>query len=39
MMETTRPWFAAALLFVAGVYQLTPLKEAACGRASSPLVF
>jgi predicted metal-binding membrane protein len=37
MMEVTSPVVGATLLFVAGVYQLTPIKEPACGRAGHRL--
>jgi predicted metal-binding membrane protein len=37
MMRTTSPILGGALLIVAGVYQLTPLKEACLARCQSPL--
>jgi predicted metal-binding membrane protein len=39
MMELTSPRAAAALLVVAGLYQLTPLKRACLTRCQSPLGF
>ena len=39
MMEITKPAVGATLLFVAGLYQLTPLKRACLRRCQSPLVF
>jgi predicted metal-binding membrane protein len=35
----TTPLVSAAILVVAGVYQLTPLKEACLGRCQSPIGF
>jgi predicted metal-binding membrane protein len=35
----TTPLVSAALLVVAGIYQLTPLKEACLGRCQSPIGF
>jgi predicted metal-binding membrane protein len=37
MMEVTSPTLAAALLLLAGVYQLTPLKHACLSACRSPL--
>ena len=37
MMEVTSPVVAAALLLVAGTYQLTPLKHACLRKCQSPL--
>jgi predicted metal-binding membrane protein len=39
MMELTSPLLSGALLVVAGVYQLTPLKSACLTSCSAPLVF
>ena len=39
MMELTSPLLSGALLIVAGVYQLTPLKRACLASCSAPLVF
>ena len=39
MMEPSSPSAAAALLFVAGVYQLTPLKQACLQSCRSPIGF
>lgn len=39
MMEITSPRISAALLTVAGVYQLTPLKRACLASCSAPLGF
>jgi predicted metal-binding membrane protein len=39
MMEATGPAAGAALLLVAGVYQLTPLKQACLSACQSPLGF
>lgn len=39
MMEPTSPAIGAALLVVAGVYQLTPLKQACLAACQSPLGF
>ena len=39
MMEATSPAAGAALLLVAGVYQLTPLKQACLTACQSPLGF
>jgi predicted metal-binding membrane protein len=39
MMELTRPSTGAALLMIAGVYQLTPLKQACLRACQSPLGF
>lgn len=39
MMEPATPWAAAALLAIAGVYQLTPLKRACLRVCRSPLAF
>jgi len=39
MMEVTGPAAGAALLLVAGVYQLTPLKQACLTACQSPLGF
>jgi predicted metal-binding membrane protein len=37
MMETASPWATAALLLIAGLYQLTPLKGACLRSCRSPL--
>jgi len=39
MMTLTSPAFAAALFFVAGIYQLTPLKSMCLHKCQSPLGF
>jgi predicted metal-binding membrane protein len=39
MMEVTRPPVGATLLLIAGVYQLTPLKQACLSTCQSPLGF
>jgi predicted metal-binding membrane protein len=39
MMETTSPRTGGALLIAAGVYQLTPLKQACLSACQSPLGF
>jgi predicted metal-binding membrane protein len=39
MMVLTTPAFGAALLFLAGVYQLTPLKSVCLQKCQSPLSF
>ena len=39
MMEVTRPAVGATLLLIAGVYQLTPLKQACLSTCQSPLGF
>jgi predicted metal-binding membrane protein len=39
MMEVTRPGVGAALLLVAGLYQLTPIKMACLRTCQSPLGF
>jgi predicted metal-binding membrane protein len=39
MMETTAPALGGALLLVAGVYQLTPLKGACLGRCRSAATY
>ena len=39
MMEVTRPAVGAALLLVAGLYQLTPLKRECLRKCQSPLGF
>jgi predicted metal-binding membrane protein len=39
MMEVTSPLVGATLLFVAGAYQLTPIKEACLRTCRSPLGF
>jgi predicted metal-binding membrane protein len=39
MMEASSPVFAALLLFIAGAYQLTPLKHACLRTCRSPLGF
>ena len=39
MMELTSPTAGAVLLFVAGAYQLTPLKRACLNSCQSPLGF
>ena len=36
MMEATSSRITAALLLIAGAYQLTPLKHVVCGHASPP---
>ena len=37
MMETTAPVLGAAILFAAGVYQLTPVKRSCLARCRSPV--
>jgi predicted metal-binding membrane protein len=39
MMTLTSPVFAAALLLLAGIYQLTPLKSMCLRKCQSPLAF
>lgn len=39
MMELTSPWAGAALLIIAGVYQLTPLKRVCLRSCRSPISF
>ena len=39
MMEARNRWFAAALLIMAGVYQLTPLKQVCLKSCRSPVTF
>ena len=39
MMEVTSPVVGATLLFIAGVYQLTPIKQACLRTCQSPLGF
>lgn len=39
MMESANLWFSATLLVAAGVYELTPLKNACLNRCRSPLGF
>jgi predicted metal-binding membrane protein len=39
MMELTSPRVGAALLLIAGIYQLTPLKQACLGTCQSPFAF
>ncbi len=39
MVQTTSPYLGAALLIAAGVYQLTPLKQACLRHCRSPLQF
>lgn len=39
MMEARSRWFATALLVVAGVYQLTPLKQVCLNSCRSPVAF
>lgn len=39
MMESANPWLSAMLLVAAGVYELTPLKNACLSRCQSPLGF
>ena len=39
MMEPTRPGMGAVLLVIAGVYQMTPLKQACLTACASPLGF
>ncbi len=39
MMQTTSSYFGAALFLAAGVYQLTPLKQACLRHCRSPLDF
>jgi len=39
MMESASPWFAGALFVAAGVYQLSPLKNACLRHCQSPLHF
>lgn len=39
MMIRATPWLGGALLFAAGVYQLTPWKHACLGKCRSPAAF
>jgi predicted metal-binding membrane protein len=39
MMEASNRWAAATLLAIAGVYQLTPLKQACLTTCQSPMAF
>ncbi len=39
MMASTSRWLGVAVLVTAGVYQLTPLKEACLHHCRSPLAF
>jgi predicted metal-binding membrane protein len=39
MMESGSPWFAGVLFAAAGIYQLTPLKNACLKHCQSPLQF
>lgn len=39
MMEIRAPWLAAALLIVAGIYQLTPFKRTCLESCRSPAAF
>lgn len=39
MMVSTSPWFGAALLIAAGIFQWTPLKNACLTNCASPLTF
>jgi predicted metal-binding membrane protein len=39
MMEPAAPWVAAAILALAGLYQLTPLKRACLRACRSPLAY
>jgi predicted metal-binding membrane protein len=39
MMEVTRPAVGATLLFIAGIYQLTPMKRTCLRTCQSPLGF
>jgi len=39
MMEIRAPWFAAALIIVAGIYQLTPFKRTCLESCRSPAAF
>jgi predicted metal-binding membrane protein len=39
MMEPTSPWAAPLLLMIAGLYQLTPLKQACLRSCRSPIGF
>ncbi|MFI5316068.1 MAG: DUF2182 domain-containing protein [Myxococcota bacterium] len=39
MMETASPWFAAAILLVAGLYQWSALKRACLARCRTPAAF
>ncbi len=39
MMELTSPWAGAALLIIAGIYQLTPLKRVCLRSCRSPISF
>jgi predicted metal-binding membrane protein len=38
-MGSALPWLAAAILILAGLYQLTPLKSACLKQCQSPIVF
>ena len=39
MMELNSPWLGATLLLIAGLYQITPLKQACLQTCQSPLQF
>jgi predicted metal-binding membrane protein len=39
MMQASTPWLSGVLLLAAGLYQLTPLKQACLARCRSPLAF
>jgi predicted metal-binding membrane protein len=39
MMQVSSPWLSGALLLAAGVYQLTPVRQACLARCRSPLAF
>ncbi|MEO7704246.1 MAG: DUF2182 domain-containing protein [Thermoflexales bacterium] len=39
MMMTTQPWFGAALLIAAGLWQVTPIKRACLSQCRSPVTF
>jgi predicted metal-binding membrane protein len=39
MMQASSRWLGGALLLAAGLYQLTPLKQACLARCRSPLAF
>src|SRR5687768_11572474 len=39
MMEPASPWASAALLIIAGIYQLTPLKRVCLRSCRSPISF
>lgn len=39
MMVPTSPWLSAAILFAAGLWQVTPIKQACLSQCRSPVAF